>query len=226
MSDDFGVVRSFLLAFTALFSIVNPIGTAFIFSQVTADRSHAERTQIAGRIGVYSLLVMLGALWGGTAVMDFFGVSIAALRIAGGLVVAAWAWELLSAPEQRDERKQRQAGEARGSSDVAFFPLTMPMTTGPGTISVAIALGSNRPSGAGGSIGFVTATSLAAFAVATLIWLAYRWSDTITGFLGETRVQVVTRLSAFLLLCVGTQITLSGVLDALATAGIGRGAGA
>jgi multiple antibiotic resistance protein len=225
MSDDFGVVRTFLLAFTALFSIVNPIGTAFIFSQVTADRSHVERTQLARRIGLYSALVMLGALWGGTAVMDFFGVSIAALRIAGGLVVAAWAWELLSAPEERDLRKQRQAGQAVGVQDVAFFPLTLPMTTGPGTISVAIALGSNRPTGAASSIGFVTATSLAALGVAVLIWLAYRSSDSITAFLGETRVQIVTRLSAFLLLCVGVQIMLNGVLDALAAAGIGHGTG-
>ncbi|KQT50754.1 hypothetical protein ASG43_05620 [Aureimonas sp. Leaf454] len=224
MSDDFGVVRTFLLAFTALFSIVNPVGTAFIFSQVTADRTHLQRAQLARRIGFYSALVMLGALWGGTVVMDFFGVSIAALRIAGGLVVAAWAWELLSAPEARDQRKHRQAGEAVGAQDVAFFPLTLPMTTGPGTISVAIALGSNRPTGAASSIGFITATSLAALSVAILIWLAYRSSDSITALLGETRVQIVTRLSAFLLLCVGTQIMMNGVLDALSMAGIGHGA--
>ena len=76
------VMQSFLLAFSALFSIVNPIGTAFIFSQVTAERSHAERAALAGRIGFYALLVMLGAIWAGTYVMSLFGVSIAALRIA------------------------------------------------------------------------------------------------------------------------------------------------
>jgi len=213
-------IQAFLLAFSALFSIVNPIGTAFIFSQVTAERSHAERSALAGRIGVYAALVMLGALWGGTYVMNFFGVSLAALRIAGGLVVAAWAWELLSAPEVRDERKQRQADEAIGSADVAFFPLTMPLTTGPGTISVAIALGSNRPRG-DGFLPFVVGNSLAALAVAVIVFLAYRWADGLTDLLGETRVQIVTRLAAFLLLCVGVQIMLSGILGALASAGIG-----
>ncbi|GGD11476.1 UPF0056 inner membrane protein [Aureimonas glaciei] len=213
-------IQAFLLAFSALFSIVNPIGTAFIFSQVTAERSHAERSALAGRIGLYSALVMLGALWGGTYVMNFFGVSLAALRIAGGLVVAAWAWELLSAPEARDERKQRQAGEAIGSADVAFFPLTMPLTTGPGTISVAIALGSNRPRG-DAFLPFFVGNSLAAVAIAVIVFLAYRWADGLTDLLGETRVQIVTRLAAFLLLCVGVQITLSGILGALASAGIG-----
>lgn len=215
-------VQAFLLAFSALFSIVNPIGTAFIFSQVTADRTHAQRAALAGRIGLYAALVMLGALWAGTYVMNFFGVSLAALRIAGGLVVASFAWQLLSAPEARDERKQRQAGEAMGNEDAAFFPLTMPLTTGPGTISVAVALGSNRPGGSGAFLTFFLGTSAAALAVAVVIWLAYRWADGLTALLGETRVQVIARLSAFLLLCVGVQITLSGVLEAFAMAGIGN----
>ena len=216
MQDGMAVVQSFLLAFSALFSIVNPIGTAFIFSQVTAERSHDERAALAGRIGFYALLVMLGAIWAGTYVMSFFGVSIAALRIAGGLVVSAFAWQLLSAPEHRDARKQRQADEAMGEADVAFFPLTMPLTTGPGTISVAVALGSSRPEGGTAFIAFFTGTTAAAALIAVLIWLAYRWADSITALLGEARVQIVSRLAAFLLLCVGTQITLSGVLDAVA----------
>lgn len=218
MQDGMPWAQSFLLAFSALFSIVNPIGTAFIFSQVTAERSHGERAALARRIGLYSLLVMLGAIWGGTYVMSFFGVSLAALRIAGGLVVGAFAWQLLSAPERREERKQRQADEAVGEADVAFFPLTMPLTTGPGTISVAIALGSSRPEGGTAFLTFFLGTSIAAAVIAVIIWLAYRWADRLTALLGETRVQIVSRLAAFLLLCVGTQITLSGVLDAVAMA--------
>src|SRR5215211_3067879 len=98
-----GAAQSFLLALSALFSIVNPLGTALIFSQVTAERSHEERAELARRIGVYSAAVMLGALWGGAYILNFFGVSLAALRIAGGLVVASRAWSLLEAPEQNEE---------------------------------------------------------------------------------------------------------------------------
>ncbi|MFC7690578.1 MarC family protein [Paeniroseomonas aquatica] len=140
-------LQSFVLAFSALFSIVNPIGASLIFSQVTAERTHAARVALARRIGCYAALVMLGSLWFGAYLLEFFGVSLAALRIAGGLVVATRAWSLLSAPEHIEARKQEQAEGAEGEEDVAFFPLTMPFTTGPGTISVAIALGANRPAG-------------------------------------------------------------------------------
>lgn len=216
-----GAADSFLLAFPALFSIVNPIGGALIYSQVTADRTHAQRMALAGRIGIYSSLVMLVALWGGAYVLNFFGITVAALRIAGGLVVAVRAWELLSTPERNEAMKQAQAAPAGATDegpaeDVAFFPLTMPFTTGPGTISVAIALGSNRPSTDPALIPFFLGVSAAAIVTALIVWLAYRWADAIVALLGQARVRVVTRIAAFLLLCIGTQILLNGVQDVLA----------
>ena len=136
---------SLLLAFPALFSIVNPIACALIFSQLTADNTPDERKRLAGKVALYATLIMLVALWFGTAVMNFFGITLSALRLAGGLVVVASAWGLLFAPERQEARKQEQAGQPANPEDAAFFPLTMPFTTGPGTISVAITLGSNRP---------------------------------------------------------------------------------
>jgi multiple antibiotic resistance protein len=212
-------LQSFLLAFSALFSIVNPPSSALIFAEVTADRTHAERTVLAGRIGLYSALVMLVSLWIGAYVLAFFGVSLAALRIAGGLVVAVRAWDLLMAPERQEERKQEQAGQATGLDEVAFFPLTLPFTTGPGTIAVAIALGANRPAGGlregPALIAFFAGVSAAALAMAVAIWIAYASADRIVAWLGRARARVLGRLAAFLLLCVGTQITLNGVLDVL-----------
>jgi multiple antibiotic resistance protein len=207
---------SFLLAFPALFSIVNPIGGALIYNQVTADRTHAERMALAGKIAFYSSLVMLVSLWGGAYVMSFFGITIAALRIAGGLVVAVRAWELLATPEHNEAMKQEQAAPAAAAEDVAFFPLTMPFTTGPGTISVAIALGSSRPSAEPALIPFFLGVSAAAIVVAILVWVAYRWADTLVALLGQARARVVTRIAAFLLLCIGTQILLGGVQEVLA----------
>lgn len=80
-------LQNFLLALSALFSIVNPVAAALIFAQVTADRSHAERLDLARRVGLYSAAVMLVSLWGGAYVLNFFGITLAALRIAGGFVV-------------------------------------------------------------------------------------------------------------------------------------------
>lgn len=218
MSELGSAVQNVLLALSALFSIVNPIGAALIFSQVTADRSHDERLDLAGKVGLYSAIVMLVALWGGAYVLNFFGVTLAALRIAGGLVVSVRAWSLLSEPEQNEERKQEQASHATGAPDVAFFPLTMPFTTGPGTISVAIALGSNLPVGSPQLLSLLLGASAAALAVAAMIWIAYRYADRLMELLGHARARVFARLAAFLLLCVGTQITLNGIADFARTA--------
>jgi multiple antibiotic resistance protein len=207
---------SFVLAFSALFSIVNPVGAALIFSQVTADRTHAERVALARRIGVYSAVIMLGSLWVGAYVLSFFGVSIAALRIAGGLVVASRAWILLNEPEHIEARKAEQAGPAAGEDDVAFFPLTMPFTTGPGTIAVALALGSARPAGTWADVaGFFVACSAAALLISVMVWLLYASADRLVALLGTQQTRVMARLMAFLLLCVGVEITLAGVRDVL-----------
>ena len=205
-------VGAFLLAFPALFSIVNPIGGALIFDSVTAGRSPADKQNLAFRIGLYSLIVLLASLWLGGYVLNFFGISLSALRIAGGLVVAVRAWSLLMQPEAHEERKAHQAEPAQHAEDIAFFPLTMPLTTGPGTISVAIALSSQRPDAGFAPLGFFGGVSLAAVAIAVLIWLCYRWSHGVAMLLGQGGARVMSRLVAFLLLCVGVQIIVTGVI--------------
>jgi multiple antibiotic resistance protein len=207
---------AFLLAFPALFSIVNPVGGAFIFHEVTAAWTHAERARVAGRIGLYGLAVMLVSLWAGAYILNFFGISLGALRIAGGAVVTLRAWEMLMAPERQESRKQAQANEGRSSLlDMAFFPLTMPFTTGPGTISVAISLGAERPSSGQGLLGFFLGVSAAALAIALMIWIGYRFADTMVSRMGSSARRSLSRMMAFLLLCIGVQIMLSGVEDAI-----------
>ena len=211
------MLAEFLRAFTALFSIVNPIAGAFIFREATADRTHAERLTLARRVGTYSLLVMLVALWAGSYVLAVFGISLAALRIAGGIVLSLFAWELLGAPERREGRKQEQAANAGEGvvDDVAFFPLTLPFTTGPGTLAVAVALGAGHPALGEGSVGFYAGISLAAVAMAGAIWLTYAYADRLSDLLGRTGSNTVTRLSAFILFCIGVQMLITGVVDVL-----------
>ena len=206
------VIGAFLLAFPTLFSIVNPIGAALIFNQVISNRTREERHELARRIASYSLIVLLASLLLGGIVLNFFGVSLSALRIGGGLVVAVRAWELLMQPEVHEERKANSAEPAQSADDVAFFPLTMPLTTGPGTIAVAVALSSQRPGGDGGMISFFAGISLAAACISLTIWLCYRWSDSVTALLGPAGARVLSRLIAFLLLCIGVQIIITGVV--------------
>lgn len=209
-------VASFLLAFSALFSIVNPLGGALIYSQVTASRPRSERVALAWRVATYSGIVMLTALLAGAPLLGFFGITLSALRIAGGLVVAAHAWELLSVPETQETRKSAQAAPAGSTEDVAFFPLTLPFTTGPGTIAVAIALSANGPPAGASMLAFYLGSSLAALLIALIVGVSYASADRVVALLGQARSRVVTRLAAFILLCVGVQILVTGVHDAFA----------
>jgi multiple antibiotic resistance protein len=208
-------INAFLLGFPALFSIVNPLSGALIFAGVTEDRASDERSLLARRVAVYSLLVMMAALWAGSSILGFFGITLAALRVAGGLVVALTAWDLLNRPEHREERKQEQAAPAAGADDIALFPMTIPLTTGPGTIAVAVVLSTSRPREPDVFAWFVVGMSAAAAALALVIWIIYRSSDRIVRLMGPTGSRTVTRLSAFLLLCIGVQILITGVEDVL-----------
>lgn len=224
--------QQFLLAFSGLIAIVNPIGGALIFAQVAGSFSHRERVELSRRIGVYAAMIMLGALWAGTPILSFFGVSLAALRIAGGLVVMSSAWTQLNRPEAREARKHAEAsgsGDRKAAelaqeiraetppgalTDIAFFPLTLPFTTGPGTIAVAITLGASRPEPIADRLGFYSGISLAALGVALIVALVYGSADRVVALIGPARARVLGRLFAFLLLCVGTQILLTGLGDA------------
>jgi multiple antibiotic resistance protein len=201
------LIGALQLAFPALFSIVNPIGGAFVFDAMTSEYPPPDQFKLACRVALYSLAVLMISLWGGAFVLSFFGVSLAALRCAGGTVVALNAWQLLTAPT----REKVPASAADG--DIAFYPLTMPVTAGPGTISVAVAMSSKQPPVADGLLWFFLGTSLAAIGVALSIWLAYSAANRITRLFGEHGAQTFTRLMAFLLLCIGVQVLITGVQD-------------
>lgn len=211
---------AFLLAFPALFSIVNPLSGAIIFHEVTALQMHEQRLTLARRVALYSMLVMLTALLAGTYILSFFGISLNALRIAGGLVVAVRAYEMLSAPDNSTARKQREAepvgaAETEDLESYAFFPLTLPFTTGPGTIAVAISLGTARPDALPAMGAFYFGASLAVLANALLIWACYTMADRMAAALGATGRQVVARMAAFLLLGIGVQIAINGIVPVL-----------
>jgi multiple antibiotic resistance protein len=206
-------VQAFLLGFPALFSIVDPISGAFIFRAVTASWPRHTHARLAGLVAINSLAVIMGALWAGSYVLAFFGISLAALRVAGGLVVALSGWRLLDKPETQEERKQEEAASCEGLQDIALFPLTIPITTGPGTIAVAVALGAGHPRLFDGLGWFFLGMTTAAVAITTVIWFTYRYADRLTGLMGPTGTRTITRLSAFLLLCIGVQILITGVED-------------
>lgn len=212
MSGVHQALNAFLLGLPALFSIVNPLSGAFLFREVTLSRARAE---LARRVALYSLIVMTVALWAGSYVLAAFGITLAALRVAGGIVVALNAWHLLNSPERYEAHQHEQATPDAGADDIALFPLTIPFTAGPGTIAVAVALGSSHPRAPEQLVWFFLGMTAATVALAGVIWITYRSTDRISRLMGPRGSRTVTRLSAFLLLCVGVQILITGVEDVL-----------
>jgi multiple antibiotic resistance protein len=203
-----------LLGFPALFSITDPLGNAVIFSQLTADRSHAERVTMARRVGLYALIIMLCALWGGAYVLTFFGITLPALKVGGGLVVAATGWQLLFGRETPDGEPDAAEGPRPPAADMAFFPITMPLVVGPGALSVAITLGAARPSGSFDAA-YLLGLSMAAAAIAVMVGLLFTYAEAIGRVLGKAGARAVKRIVALLLLSIGVQIVALGAQEML-----------
>lgn len=211
----------FLLAFPALLSIINPLGGAFVFLGATEHLSREMRKRLARWVAIHSFVMLNVSLYVGAYVLEFFGISIPVLRVAGGIVIAMTAWRLLYADDEDGIEHTLEHVSERDASRVAFFPLTMPITTGPGTISVAVALGTNRPRTPGHLAVFFLSATLTTVALSLLIYVLYRYSDRVSQAVGPTGTTIIVRLSAFLLFCIGIQVMWTGAAELLASVGVG-----
>jgi multiple antibiotic resistance protein len=209
-----------LIALASLLPIVNPLGCAPVFLLKTADLDRDERTAMARRVAWYGFLLLLASILIGAYVLDFLGLSIGVVRIAGGLVVCSIGWSLLNQDEP-GASPARDAAHAATADDLAqraFYPLTMPLTVGPGAISVAITLGANQPRELRPLLVIVVAHAVGILAVAVSVYLAYRYADRVLARLGRTGTSVLMRLSAFILLCIGVQIIWNGAEELIRAA--------
>ena len=212
-------MTTFLLAFGALFSIVNPLSGAFIFYGATLGLEAKVRKQLSRWVAIYAFCIVTASLYIGAYVLSFFGISIPVLRVAGGIIVAMSGWRMLTEPDATEQRRSETPYPR--STDVppsrlAFYPLTMPLTTGPGTISVAISIGAGRPTGFhASSLAFFGETLAAVLLLVLLVYLAYRNSVRLADFIGATGTTIIVRLSAFLLFCIGIQVFWNGAAELL-----------
>jgi multiple antibiotic resistance protein len=225
------IVNAALLVFVGLFPVVNPLGVAPVFLNMTRQCTSEARYVLARRVAVNGFLLLLSSLLVGSYVLEFFGLTLPVVRIAGGLVVTATGWKLLSSGEdQQDHRaesdQQDHPAESIAQDHVAppdsFYPLTMPLTVGPGAISVAITLGSRRPvhpESFGHQVLLAGAAVAGLLAIAGTIYICFRFAATIMSRLGEGGTNVLLRLSAFILLCIGIEIMWTGYSALINTIG-------
>jgi multiple antibiotic resistance protein len=204
-----------------LLPIANPLTTVALLLGLSRGTSEAERNRQAFRASCYVFVIMLVAFYAGQMVMNTFGISIPGLRIAGGMIVAFIGFRMLfpvqrldKAPEveQRNEELQQHR-----TADIAFIPLAMPSTAGPGTIALIISSAASMHETAPFSPWvMMLAPSLTFFVASVILLLCLRSAGAIIRVLGHSGVEALSRLMGFLLVCMGVQFAINGVLEIIA----------
>jgi len=197
-----------LLVAAALFPIVNPLGSSLIFLGLTGGYAHPVRASLARRISLNSFLLLFASMVIGSKVLAFFDISLPVVQVGGGLVVIAMGWNML---QQKDGDPQRVALNPADASQQAFYPLTLPVTVGPGSISVAVALGANAQRQMYGWPAQLASTFLGPLVIALSVYICYRSAERLEKLLGTTGLSVFIRLSSFIVLCIGIQIFWNGL---------------
>ena len=210
--------KSLLFAVATVLPIVNPLATAPMFTTLTHGVDESTRADLARRIGRHVAMLLIGATLVGAYVLDFFGISLPIVRVAGGLIVASTAWRMLHTQQAASDDKAQMA-QSLTDDNVriqAFYPMAFPLTCGPGSIAAAITVGAalHSPRVSESLANF--AGGLAATVLIGLsVFLTFRYAGRLLRPLGEVGLVVFLRLSAFILLCLGVQIVWNGAQELL-----------
>ena len=202
--------KNLLLILVALFPIVDPLGGSPFFLALTREYAPEARKALSWRIAIYSLFLLIGSYFIGSYILAFFGISLPVVQLGGGLIVIATGWALLKQREDEKHGMQRSV-QPQDTFRQAFYPLTMPLTVGPGSISVAITLGANAAHRHGLHPLTILTSLIGMVLIAISILLCYAFADRLAQILGATGMTVITQLSSFLLVCIGVQIAWNGI---------------
>jgi len=195
---------------------VDPLGGSPFFLALTKDYAPEARKALSWRIAINSFFLLIASYFVGTYILAFFGISLPVVQLGGGLIVIATGWALL---KQRDDEKHdmHRTVQPQDPFHQAFYPLTMPLTVGPGSISVAITLGANAARHHAYHPLTILAALIGMASIAISILLCYAFADRLAQMLGTTGMTVITQLSSFFLVCIGVQIAWNGIKELLET---------
>lgn len=222
------VWTAFLLSFSALLPIINPLGSALVFLGLVGDAPSALYRSLARRIAINNVLFLAAFELLGSAILNFFGLSLPIVQVAGGLVVAAIAWQLLNEndtgasvrrkKEESDESEDPADSRLHDLKEKLFYPFTFPITSGPGTLVTMLTLSAHTSSqkltdNVMGHAGLLAAVIV----VSVLVYFCYAYAPTITTKVTPATAHGILRVIAFIMLCIGVQIAWNGMSALLKT---------
>lgn len=191
--------------FLALFPIVDPFGGIPIFFSMTASWSDGDRRKTAFKTGMWVFIILVTFLFFGRFVLNFFGISLPVLKIAGGLIVANTAWGMVTSHARITPEETH---EAESKEDISLTPLAMPLMSGPGSIGVVMALAAHVDSSAS-YLGMVIGIAGVALTVLLFFWLG----GPLVRRLGPSAVGAINKIFGFLILAIAVQLVWDGVAD-------------
>ncbi len=210
-------LKNIFLIVSALFPIVNPLGGSPIFLSLTREYSTSGRRALSRRIAINSFFLLVGSYLIGTHILAFFGISLPVVQVGGGLIVISTGWAMLKRRDEEERTEMHRHVQPQDEFSQAFYPLTLPLTVGPGSISIAITLGANAPHTSRFNLLPVLAAIVGSAIISIMIFLCYGFADRLAQILGTTAMSVIMRLSSFLLVCIGVQIVWNGASALLAS---------
>jgi multiple antibiotic resistance protein len=201
----------FIITVAALFPITNPLGNAAIFLSITEGQSVEQRRNQALRGAIFMFLILEVFFLGGSWIMSFFGLSLPGIKIAGGLIITKFGFNLLN-PQEKNTHTKEEKQEARQLKDIAFTPLAMPLLAGPGAIATIMGVTAQMKE-------FSLSGTLAVtggIAVTVLIcWVLLREANWLMKILGVNGANALTKIMGFLLLCIGVQFLINGIIGVI-----------
>ena len=214
--------KSFLIAFSVLLPLINPLGSALVFLGLAGDASPEVYRSLARRIAINNIIFLAIIELLGAAILNFFGISLPIVQLSGGIVIAVMGWSVLNERDARaisrnkqEETEVRDETKARILEQDAFYPFTFPVTSGPGTLVALLTLTAHISDRAlSNDILAHAGVFLAVVVLSIMVYFCYAYAPRITRIIPPSTAHGILRVVAFFLLCIGVQIAWNG-LDTL-----------
>ena len=219
-SDFTQLVGAVLLVVGALLPVVNPLGDAPVFLNMTTGCDEPTRIELSKKIAIYSFCLLLGSMLLGSFVLRVFGLSLPVVQVAGGAVVCALSWNVMADSTKPSDLPSDSTHLRLIALGRVFYPLTMPLSIDAGVISVAVTVGANHAHTIEHALIQLLAAIIGAGIIALTIFLTYRFAEPVGERMGHTGLMIMLRLSAFIMLCIGVEICWNGIKALLSQVGL------
>lgn len=203
----------FIYIFAALFSVLNPLGAVPFFVGLTQDYTKAERSRVSLWTAIDVFIILIISFFVGEYVLKFFGISIDALRIAGGLVIVSSGFSLLTGNFSKTRGVNKKVeSDAQTRNQIALTPLAIPMLAGPGSISLLIAFYQDYT-----KISDKVIAVVSIFAVAVVIYFILKSAHYLSRILGASGIVAISRIIGFIVIAIGVQYISSSIVNIFKT---------